>query len=205
MESGKKGIFVLSLNSQRLQDAIKNKNNFHFNNEVDELDVFVFDVFEILNGIFFTEKNAWGQKEIIEGLIQKLETGFVAVDTVRRELIRCSSKRKELNPYILNLYNEYYSNPSFESHCKNQVFQNLQPKLKKLAIENNKSTLIELIIPFLIMEIALYLYIYDKQEYCKIYGMEKEMNIIIAIKNNKYLSFSKYLKKNIDYIKISAD
>ena len=54
----------MSLNSKRLQDAINNKNNFHFNNEVDELDVYVFDVFEVLNGIFFSEKNAWEQKRI---------------------------------------------------------------------------------------------------------------------------------------------
>lgn len=201
----KKGIFILSLNSKRLQDAINNRNNFHFNHEVDELDVYVFDVFEVLNGIFFNESNAWKQKAIIEDIIQKLETGFVAVDTVKRELIRCSNKRKELNPYIKSVYQEYYSNPVFESHCRNQVFQNLQPKLKKLAIENNKSTLLELIIPFLIMEIALYLYIYDKNEYFKIYGMEKEMSIVIAIRENKYPAFSSFLNGKIDYIRISAD
>jgi hypothetical protein len=201
----KKGIFIMSLNSKRLQDAINNKDNFHFNHEVDELDVYVFDVFEVLNGIFFTDKNAWQQKETIEEIIQKLETGFVTVDTVRRELIRCSAKRKELNPYILAAYNEFYTNPSFESHCRNQVFQNLQPKLKKLAIDNNKSALLELIIPFLLMEIALYLFIYDKQEYFKVYGMEKEMGIITAIKENKYPVFGKYLKNNIEYVKISAD
>lgn len=195
----------MSLNSKRLQDAVNNKDNFHFNHEVDELDVYVFDVYEVLNGIFFTEKNAWQQKETIEEIIQKLETGFVAVDTVKRELIRCSQKRKELNPYILAVQNEYYTNPSFESHCRNQVFQNLQPKLKKLAIDNNKSTLLELIIPFLLMEIALYLFIYDKQEYFKIYGMEKEMGIITSIKENKYSAFSRYIKSNIEYFKISAD
>lgn len=205
MQVNKKGIFIMSLNSKRLQDAINNKNNFHFKHEVDELDVYVFDVFEVLNGIFFTEKDAWQQKETIEKIIQKLETGFVAVDTVKRELIRCSEKRKELNPYILAVYNEYYTNSSFENHCRNQVFQNLQPKLKKLAIDNNRSTLLELIIPFLLMEIALYLCIYDKQEYFKVYGMEKEMSIMMAIKENKYPAFSKYLKSIIEYVKISAD
>jgi len=195
----------MSLNSKRLQDAINNKDNFHFNSEVDELDVYVFDVFEVLNGIFFNENNAGQQKESIEDIIEKLELGFVAVDTVKRELIRCSAKRKELSPYIKAVYQEYYSNSVFESHCRNQVFQNLQPKLKNLAIENNKSALLELIMPFLIMEIALYLYIYDKNEYFRIYGMEKEMGIVTAIKQNKYPAFNQFLKGNIDYIKINAD
>ena len=80
----------MSLNSKRLQDAINNKNNFHFNNEVDDLDVFVFDTFEILNSAFFNDGNVEKQKHFIEGIIESLETNFVAVDTKQRELIRCS-------------------------------------------------------------------------------------------------------------------
>jgi hypothetical protein len=205
MQKKKKGILIMSLNSQRLQDAINTRSSFHFNQEVDELDVYVFDVFEVLNGIFFGESNAWQQKKIVEKTIEKLETGFVVTDTIKGELIRCSNRRKELNTYIQAVYSEYYTNPTFESHCRNQVFQNLQPKLKKLAVENNKSVLLELIMPFLIMEIALYLHIHDKNDYFKIYGMEKEMNIITAIKNNKYPGFNQFLKGNIEYITISAE
>ncbi len=51
MKKFKRGIFITSLNSKRLRDAISNKNNFHFNDDVEELDVFVFDTLEVLNGI----------------------------------------------------------------------------------------------------------------------------------------------------------
>ncbi len=197
-----KGIFITSLNSRRLQDAINNKHNPCFSNDIDELDIFVFDTFEILNGIFFSDENAGTQKQKIESIIQCLETDFLSVDSSKRKLIRCSKKRKEINPYILAVYTEFYTNPIFESHCKNQVFQNLQPKLNRLSVANNRSNLIDLLIPFLLVEIALYLFIYHKDEYCKILGMENEMNIISAIKTHKYSSFSNFLSSDIDYIKI---
>lgn len=198
----KKGIFIMSLNSKRLKDAINNKNNFHFNNEVDELDVFVFDTWEILDGIFLNKSNAEQQNNIIERIIGKIETDFIAVDITKRDLLRYSRTRKKLNPYICAVYQEYYTNPVFESHCKNQVFQNLQPKLRVMSIESNKSYLIELLIPFLITEIALFLSIYHKNEYYKIYGMETEMNIVVAIRENKYPVFNPFMKANIDYVKI---
>lgn len=205
MQEYKKGIFIMSLNSKRLQDAINQKNSFHFNNEVDELDIYVFDVFEILNGIFFNSVNVGEQKRLTEDLIEKLRDGFVAVNTTRRELIRCSSKRRELTPYLTALYREYYTNTKFESHCRNQIFQNLQPKLKRVGIDNNKSPLIELLTPFLIMEIALYLYIYNNGCYSRIYGMEDEMDIVLSIKKGKYPFLDPFVKEKVEYVKLIAE
>jgi len=204
-DSNRRGIFIMSLNSNKLKEAIKHKSAFEFNNEVDQLDVFVFDTMEILNGIFLNEKNVMKQEQEIEEIISKLKTDFVAANTSKRELIRCSTKRKELNSYLQSVYQEYFSNPVFESHCKNQVFQNLQPKLKRLSIESNKSKLIEILIPFLLTEIAVYLFIYDRNEYHSIYGLEPEMNIIAAIKKNKYEHFNKFLKNQINYTKMTVN
>jgi hypothetical protein len=205
MNNSYKGIFIMSLNSTKLKEAIEHKNAFEFNHEVDLLDVFVFDVLEILNAIFLYEKNVMQQEYEIEEIISKLKTDFIAINTSKRELIRCSTKRKELNPYLQVVYSEYYSNSEFESHCKNQVFQNLQPKLRRLAINNNKSNLIEIIIPFLLTEIAVFLFIYDKKEYQFIYGLETEMDIISAIRNNKYEIFNKYLQNQVKYKKITIN
>lgn len=205
MNNSRRGIFIMSLNSNKLKEAVKHKNAFEFNHEVDQLDVFVFDTMEILNGIFLHEKNVMQQEQEIEEIISTLKTDFVAVNTSKRELIRCSTKRKELNPYLQAVYSEYFSNPVFESHCRNQVFQNLQPKLRRLAIDNNKSKLIEILIPFLLTEIAVFLFIYDRDEYQSIYGLETEMNIIIAIRNNKYEVFNKYLQNQINYKKMTVN
>lgn len=205
MNNSRRGIFIMSLNSNKLKEAVKHKNAFEFNHEVDQLDVFVFDTMEILNGIFLHEKNVMQQEQEIEEIISTLKTDFLAVNTSKRELIRCSTKRKELNPYLQAVYSEYFSNPVFESHCRNQVFQNLQPKLRRLAIDNNKSKLIEILIPFLLTEIAVFLFIYDRDEYQSIYGLETEMNIIIAIRNNKYEVFNKYLQNQINYKKMTVN
>lgn len=205
MNNSRRGIFIMSLNSNKLKEAVEHKNAFEFNHEVDQLDVFVFDTMEILNGIFLNEKNIMQQEQEIEEIISKLKTDFIAINTSKRELIRCSTKRKELNPYLQVVYNEYFSNPVFESHCRNQVFQNLQPKLRRLSIDNNKSKLIEILIPFLLKEIAFFLFIYDGNEYQYIYGLETEMNIITAIRNNKYETFNKYLQNQVNYKKLTVN
>ena len=114
MNDSRRGIFIMSLNSNKLKEAVEHKNAFEFNHEVDQLDVFVFDTMEILNGIFLHEKNVMQQEQEIEEIISKLKTDFVAVNTSKRELIRCSTKRKELNPYLQVVYGEYFSNPIFE-------------------------------------------------------------------------------------------
>jgi transcriptional regulator with PAS, ATPase and Fis domain len=201
----KKEIFITSLNSTKLKEALMLKGSFQFQNETDFLDVFVFDTLEVLNGIFLNESNVEQQSNIMEKIIKTLEDEFLVVDSDKRKLVRCSQYRKILNPYISAVYQEYYSNSKFEKHCKNQVFQNLQPKLKKLSIVNNKSHLIDLVIPFLLVEIALYLYLFDSKEYKTVYGLEQEMEIIFAIKNQKYSAFTKFLKSEINYIKLTVE
>ncbi len=200
-----KAIFIVSLNSKRLNDAINNKSNFHFIHDVEDLDVFVFDTLEVLNGIFFNKTDAENQKSEIEKIIKRLENDFVGFDKRKRQLLRCSKMRKLLNPYIKAVYDELFSNSVFESHCRNQIFQNLQPKLRKQGVSNNRSDLIELLLPFLLVELALYLYVFNVETYDQIYGMETEMNIIKAIKNNKYESLNKFVSRPVEYVKITAN
>jgi hypothetical protein len=205
MKSTNIGIFFMSLGSNKFNEAIKQCCSFDFNCEVEQFDVFIFDIQEILNGIFMNENNVMQQVQEIDNIISKLNTNFIAINASKRELIMYSAKRKELNPYLQSVYNEYFSNSVFESHCNNQVFQNLQPKLRRLAIDSKKSKLIEILIPFLLAEIAVYLFVYDKGEYYSIYGLEAEMDIISAINNNKYKAFNRYLKSQINYKKISVN
>ncbi|MBK8243258.1 MAG: hypothetical protein IPK88_07525 [Saprospiraceae bacterium] len=199
------GIFIASLNSKRLNEAILNGKKFHFNNEIDVVDVFVFDTFEVLNGIFFKNENANAQNAFIENIISNLENNFVMACIYKRNLIRFTKIKSKLKRYIALVYNEYYTNIVFESQCRNQIYQNLQPKLNNINIENNKSNLIELLLPFLVVEIALYLYIYDKGHYLKIFGLESEMGIIESIKTKKYPTFNKYLNYNIEFTKVLID
>lgn len=205
MESVRNGIMFMSLGSEKLRQVVSQKIVIDFHCEVDQFDLFLFDTMEILNGIFFGENNVMQQLQYIEELISTLNAKFIASNASKRCLIRYSYKRKELKPYLQSVYNEYFSNSVFESHCNNQVFQNLQPKLRRMAINSNKSKMIEILIPFLLAEIAAYLFVYDKGDYCCIYGMETEMEIISAIKNNKYAAFKKYLNNDIRYKRLIVD
>lgn len=194
----KKGIFFLSLNSQKLEEFLV-KETSELTNHEGVLDVFVFDTFEVLDGIFFNSFNVDKQSDVIESTINKVENRITDNNT----LIRYSKVSKYIKPYISKVYCEYHNNESFKRNCRNQIFQSLQPKLRAVGITKNKSSLLDLISPFLLAEIAYYLYIYHSGIYDVIYGMEKEMEIIQAIRNGKYESFADYLSKEVPYIKVS--
>lgn len=200
-----KGIFIMSLNSKRLSEAIANKDHLAFVDGVSSLDVFVFDTFEILNGIFFNDQSVEKEKAKIEHIIAAVEREFIPFGDQGRSLIRSSEHREILKPYIHVLYSEYYTNDKFERHCKNQIFQNLQPKLRKVNVEENNDRVIELLVPFLLVEIALFLYVYNSTTYRKIFGMEKEMNIVSAIRERKYKAFEKYLVHDVEYMKLNVE
>lgn len=200
----KKGIFLVSLNSKRLEEFLANKETVNLNNRIGILDVFVFDIFETLNGLFFNERNIQQQHTAMEEIISSVKDLIVNTDANDRNLIRFTELQKEISPYLAAVYTEYYINSSFKRHCKSQMFQNLQPKLRDVGIINHKSDLLELIAPFLLAEIAFYLFAFDKGEYDEIYGLEAEMNIIADIKNNKYPAFSGLIKKKITHSKIDV-
>ncbi len=194
-----KGLFIMSLNSKRLFDVLHYKQLIYENIETDNLEVYMFDNYEVLNALFFKiEGGAGEQSENISGIIREVEQNFID----ETKIFQFSKHKKELSAYLLAVNNEYYSNAVFERHCKNQIFTNLQPKLKAQGIMNNKSALIELLVPFLLAELAVYLWIYDSGQYVNIYGLEKEMDILIAIQNGKYPAFSRLLNNKVPYHQI---
>lgn len=197
-----KGIFLVSLNSKKLEDFLNRDLLLDIDKDLKKLDLFVFDGYETLNGIFFNNRNVKEQDELMENTISGVVEKIVNKDIKKRKFLRLSQYQKEISPYVAAVYNEYFTNASFKRHCKSQIFQNLQPKLRDVSILNHKSNLIELIAPFLLVEIALYLYVFDKAEYDRIYGLEAEMNIISDIKNGKYKAFEIFINKKTEYEKV---
>lgn len=196
----KRDVFMVSLNSKRLEVYLeKQQQSFSDKNK---LDVFVYDVFEVLNGLFFSPNNIEQINVQMESIINKVNQQIVLKDADKNKLIRFSDFQKEMSLYLIAVYSEYFTNPSFKRHCKSQIFQNLQPKLRDVKITDHKSNLIEILSPFLLAEIAYYLYIFHKNEYSAVYGLESEMEIITAIKNKKYESFNGFIVNPVPHIKV---
>lgn len=196
----KRDVFMVSLNSKRLEVYLeKQQQKF---SDINKLDVFVYDVFEVLNGLFFSHNNIEQINEQMESIINKVNQQIVLKDADKNKLIRFSDFQKEMSIYLIAVYSEYFTNASFKRHCKSQIFQNLQPKLREVKITDHRSNLIEILSPFLLAEIAYYLYIFHKNEYSAVYGLESEMEIITAIKNNKYERFNEFILNPVPHIKV---
>lgn len=198
-----KRIFFVSLNSKKLDDFLANNEFDNLLNGFDNLDLFVFDTYEKLNGIFFNDSAIETQDGVIEKKIDLIvEAGLKSNN--QTQLIRCSKFEKHFENHIAVVYSEFYKNRKFHNHCKSQIFQNLHPKLKSKNIITNKSPLIDILVPFLLVEIAIYLYLYDTGSYQEIYGLESEMGILLDIKANKYPAFESFLNHLLPHSKINA-
>lgn len=196
----KRDVFMVSLNSKRLEVYLeKQQQKF---SDTNKLDVFVYDVFEVLNGLFFSPNNIEQINEQMESIINKVKQQIVLKDTDKNKLIRFSDFQKEMSIYLIAVYSEYFTNASFKRHCKSQIFQNLQPKLREVKITDHKSNLIEILSPFLLSEIAYYLYIFHRNEHSAVYGLESEMEIITAIKNRKYERFNEFILNPVPHRKV---
>lgn len=196
----KRDVFMVSLNSKRLEVYLeKQQQSFSDKNK---LEVFVYDVFEVLNGLFFSPNNIEQINVQMESIINKVNQQIVSKDADKNKLIRFSDFQEEMSLYLIAVYSEYFTNASFKRHCKSQIFQNLQPKLRDVKITDHKSNLIEILSPFLLAEIAYYLYIFHKNEYSAVYGLESEMEIITAIKNKKYERFNQFILNPVPHIKV---
>lgn len=198
-----KEIFMVSLNSKRLQAYLTEPDLGFLKTK--NLDVFVFDTHEILNGLFFERKDASDQRHFIEETIEAVREKLISPDISRRNLLKYSKLVNDLQEELALVFQRYYLHGSFRRHCKFQVFRNLHPKMKALGIPDHKSNLVDILVPFLLTEIALYLNIYKEGAYCCTYGLEGEMEIMEAIKGGKYPEFDHLLIHPVNHIKVEIN
>jgi len=195
------GIFIMSLNSSKFDEFFIEENLV--NDCIKNLSLFAFDLTETLNGVIFNNQNLSLISDTIQNKIKKANRfkDIIFKNSIV-DLILESEIQKNLITYEQIVYQTYLTNKQFKSHCHNQIFRNLQPKLKKLSILKNSDQKIGLLAPYILKEIAFYLYLFDTCIYNIVYGLENEMEIIKQIKNNKYQAFTPYLKSDLTYIKI---
>lgn len=197
-----KNILLVSLNSKRLNKFIQTGLDKLTILKDDETDIYIFDIFEVLNGILFDKNHILDAKTKLDVIMESVYGKLYDAISNKGEIIKYSEHKKKIRKYMSIVYNEYLINPSFERHLGSQIFQNLMPKLKRYNITDSKDSLIELMTPFLLTEFAFYLYVFDTGKYDCVYGLEDEMEFISAMKNGKYENFNPYIKNKTEYRKI---
>lgn len=195
-----KAAVLVSLNSGRMDELLARGKHVKIDNEAGGMDVLVFDVHEVVNGVFFRPSRADTEHSVIESKLAVVNDLFVH-PFKGRTLVRFSELDSTMGPYLSAVYAEFYKDASFRRHCKSQVFRNLQPKLRELGILKHTSSLTEILVPFLLAEIAFYLFVFDTGRYERTYGLEQEMGIITDIRAGKYPSFGGFLKHDVPHVK----
>lgn len=192
-----KSIFFASLSSSRLPKFLLGSYQFPMTQR--EVDVVVFDQSEILNRLLFHNSTPEDQLEFIEDTIGSIHQYLYVNGPFHGEIIRFSDFQNQISDIVSAVHFEYYSNQSFKRHCNSQIFRNLQPKLRTIGVSNHKSPFVGVLAPFLLNEISMHLFILMEGKYTTICGLEREMEIMCAIKEGKYPAFQPFLKFNLNY------
>lgn len=88
--------------------------------------------------------------------------------------------------YLEALSREFENEPEFRKHCRNQVFRNLYPVLRRSGVRNNRDERTCRLAPYLLQEIALKLYLANEQLADVEFAPEPEMELVQAIYDGKY-------------------
>lgn len=190
-------IFLVSLNSQKLERTLDAYTDFILPSST--VTFFVFDTVEALNAIFFRASTVLTERERLDVLIDRVNEQLVPLHA-QQPVQRFSDIEKVMSPYMAAVYEAYYTNSSFKKHCKNQSFRNLQPKLRVVGVEKHSDPMMELLSPFLLAEIAFYLYLYDTGSHDCVTGLEPEMEILQAIRAGKYPTLLPFVKYPLPYV-----
>lgn len=96
------------------------------------------------------------------------------------------SSKHNIQMAVQHVQAMYSSNKNFQRHCHNQTFRNLQPKLRRLGISRRGDSRLEVLVQFLIKEIALKSELIRSKNVIGELLPEPENELMIAVYKGKY-------------------
>jgi iron(III) transport system ATP-binding protein len=95
-------------------------------------------------------------------------------------------KRHDFLSLVASVERLYFENKSFQNHCHNQIFRNLHPRLKGVGARNSRSEVVRKLYKYLVIELALLIYLHNQGNYKRHYSLNQEMDIWNDIRIGKY-------------------
>jgi hypothetical protein len=171
----------------------------------DSFTVCLLDKPETINQVYLNNLSPQAATEYVHGRCGILVAGIANDPALSVKLTTWTKIASEPDfPRYLSAVEELYvESHKFESHCRNQVFQNLQPILQVRGVKNRRHQLTNVLAPYIIQEIALKLYIADKRLADVEFAPEAEMGILHAIYEGKYPELQQLAGSPLSFVVIA--
>jgi hypothetical protein len=101
--------------------------------------------------------------------------------------------------YLEALGKEFVESHSFNRHCCNQVFRNLQPILRRHGIVSKRNARVSTLAQYLLEELALKLYLANERQIDVEFAPEKEMEVVNAIYDGKYPNLIRFATRRAQH------
>jgi ABC-type Fe3+/spermidine/putrescine transport system ATPase subunit len=187
----KTGIFLVSLGSPRLTPTViaaiiaeAAKNNV-------QLLVYLLDAPEILNMRILHNLDEKLASDCVEEKCLKLSSQIASANQMVPQIRRVSNMYEDprFSALLEKVRSTFISNIRFQHKCENQVYVNLHPVLKQLGVKNRRDSLVRNLADYILVELALKLFISETEECDYEYGLGDEMDVWKSIVEGEFKEF----------------
>lgn len=187
----KKGFFLVSLGSRFITPLTLERVIDEARANRVRLEVYLLDAAELVNQKVLYDLNDKAAIDRVEEQCIKLVS---RVAPCRRKFVTWNHlseimKQSDFCRCLSTIRHAYDSDRYFASMCENQVYVNLQPILKRLGVKNRRQPIVGELIDYILMELALKLWLLQHRSYDIEYGVGKDMHVWQSILKGDFERF----------------
>lgn len=185
------GIFLISLGSPRLTPQIVRTTAKESAKRKVFLHLYMLDAPEQKNLKILYSLDDDAASDRVQERCLKL-TSLIAPEHqafVRVHRISELYENKQFAIVLARVRSIFHTNRRFASMCRNQVFVNLQPVLRRIGAKNSRHPIVAELTDYIVVELALKLYLEDTEKFGNEYGAGTEMAVWRALCDGKFPEF----------------
>lgn len=187
----KEGIFLVSLGSPRLTPDLVRYVAERATADNVRLSIFLLDSLEVSNLriLYALDESAAADRveEQCLKLVSQIQNG--ADKRVRISRISDLLGDKRLGAVVGRVRGAFGADRRFARMCANQVFVNLHPVLRRFGIKNSRHAMVLALADYILVELALKLFLLGEGVYDIEYGVGAEMGVWLALANGEFDAF----------------
>jgi putative spermidine/putrescine transport system ATP-binding protein len=188
---GSQGIFLVSLGASRLTADAVSRIVRTVTDAGISLTVFLLDLAELINLRELYNLDHQAASDRVEEQCLKIlsQLQVTSNDTLQIKRISALSADPRFVLALEKVRSSYRTDRRFQHMCDNQVYINMQPQLGRRGAKNRRHPIVASLAEYLIIELALKLFLLETSSYHVEFGLGPEMQIWNAIVSGEFDSF----------------
>lgn len=170
------------------------------NNDKSEITLVILDKYEAANRTVLYQESKQSSFKVVEQQVEGMISRYSNIaEVIKSNDLAEIKEYSEIEREIRQIYDE---NVSTQHYVNNEVFRNLDPRLRSIGVRNSRDSRVALLTPYLLHEAAVYAWLANTGRYTKEISPKKRPRSVL-----EKLFSQKQLQRldNIDHYVVPAD